>query len=114
MRHLFYPGDNLSGLHLLAHRDISVDLVYIDPPFATNKEFLLDTDRANTVSASGILAYADTTRGSDYLDALRLRLTAIREIMSPTGSIYIHIDLNMEHHIRLSHGRGIRPSELPQ
>ena len=101
MRHLFYPGDNLVGLVLLARRDISVDLVYIDPPFATNNEFLVDTDRANTVSASGRLAYTDTIRGSDYLDALRLRLTAIREVMSPTGSIYVHIDVNMEHHVRL-------------
>ena len=101
MRHLFYPGDNLDGLRLLAQRGVSVDLVYIDPPFATNNRFLLDTDRANTVSASGRLAYADTTRGSDYLDALKLRLAAIRDIISPTGSIYVHIDVNMEHHVRL-------------
>ena len=101
MRHLFYAGDNLAGLGLLARRGVSADLVYIDPPFATNNEFLVDTDRANTVSASGRLAYADTIRGSDYLDALRLRLTAIREIMSPAGSIYVHIDVNMEHHVRL-------------
>ena len=89
------------GLGLLARRGIRVDLVYIDPPFATNNEFLVDTDRANSVSASGRLAYSDTTRGSEYLDVLRLRLLAIRKIMSPTGSIYVHIDINMEHHIRL-------------
>ena len=100
MRHLFYPGDNLAGLRLLAQRGISVDLVYIDPPFATNNRFLLDADRANTVSASGRLAYADTTRGPDYLDALRLRLLAIKDVISATGSIYVHIDVNMEHHVR--------------
>lgn len=101
MQHLFYAGDNLAGLHLLARRGIQVDLVYIDPPFATNNEFLVDTDRANTVSASGTLAYSDTTRGSEYLGTLRLRLLAIRDVMSPTGSIYVHIDVNMEHHVRL-------------
>ena len=101
MRHLFYPGDNLAGLSLLAQRGISVDLVYIDPPFATNNHFLLDSDRASTISASGRLAYSDTTRGPDYLDALRLRLTAIRKVMSPSGSIYVHIGVNMEHHVRL-------------
>ncbi len=100
-QHLFYAGDNLAGLGLLARRDIKVDLVYIDPPFATNNEFLVDTDRANTVSASGTLAYSDRTRGSEYLDALLDRLSAIREVMSPTGSIYVHIDVNMEHHVRL-------------
>ena len=101
MRHLFFPGDNLVGLRLLARREITADLVYIDPPFATNNQFRLDADRANTISGSGRLAYADTTRGSEYLEALRLRLRAIREIMSPTGSIYVHIGVNMEHHVRL-------------
>ncbi len=101
MRHLFYAGDNLVGLGSLARRGARVDLVYIDPPFATNNEFLVDSDRANTISASGRLAYADTIRGSEYLDALRLRLLAIREAMSPTGSIYVHIGVNMEHHVRL-------------
>ena len=101
MRHLFYPGDNLVGLRLLSRREIRADLVYIDPPFATNNQFRLDADRASTVSGSGRLAYADTTRGSEYLEALRLRLLAIREMMSPTGSIYVHIGVNMEHHVRL-------------
>lgn len=101
MPHLFYPSDNLAGLRLLSQRGIRADLVYIDPPFATNNRFLVDTDRANTISASGRLAYADTTRGSDYLDALRLRLLAIRKVISPTGSIYLHIGVNMEHHVRV-------------
>ncbi|MXY20730.1 MAG: site-specific DNA-methyltransferase [Dehalococcoidia bacterium] len=100
MQHLFYPGDNLVGLRLLSQRGTNADLVYIDPPFATNNRFLLDADRANTISASGRLAYADTTRGSDYLNALKLRLLAIRDVMSSTASIYVHIDLNMEHHVR--------------
>ena len=100
MRHLFYAGDNLTGLRLLSQRGIRADLVYIDPPFATNNRFLLDTDRANAISASGKLAYSDTIRGPDYLDALKLRLLAIKDVMSPTGSIYVHIGVNMEHHVR--------------
>ena len=101
MQHLFYPGDNLDGLRRIAEMGITVDLVYIDPPFATNNEFLIDDGRANAVSASGRPAYSDTVRGDAYLDALRLRLHAIREVMSPTGSIYVHIDVKMEHHVRL-------------
>ena len=100
MPHLFYPGDNLAGLRLLSQHGVRADLVYIDPPFATNNRFLLDADRANTISASGRIAYSDTTRGSDYLDALKLRLLAIKDVMSPTGSIYVHIGVNMEHHVR--------------
>ena len=101
MEHLFYPGDNLDGLRLIADMGITVDLVYIDPPFATNNEFLIDDDRANTISASGRPAYSDTLRGNAYLDALRLRLDAIRGVMSATASIYVHIDVKMEHHVRL-------------
>ena len=101
MEHLFHAGDNLDGLARLAATGITVDLVYIDPPFGTSNEFLMDADRANTVSASGELAYADTLRGGDYLEQLRLRLDAIRSIMSDDGSIYVHIDVKMEHHVRL-------------
>ena len=101
MQHLFYPGDNLTGLRQITNLGISVDLVYIDPPFATNNEFLIGDGRANTISASGELAYADSTIGSAYLGALRRRLRAIKNVMAPTGSIYLHIDVKMEHRVRL-------------
>ncbi len=101
MQHLFYAGDNLVGLRRIADLGIVVDLVYIDPPFATNNDFLIDDDRANAISASGRPAYSDRLRGSAYLDALGQRLEAIRAVMSPTGSIYVHIDVKMEHHVRL-------------
>ena len=101
MDHLFFSGDNLEGMNLIEEKGIKVDLVYIDPPFATNNEFLIDKDRANTISGSGELAYADTVRGEDYLAQLRLRLEAIRRVMAEDGSIYVHIDVKMEHHVRL-------------
>ena len=101
MGHLFHAGDNLAGLAHLADIGKRVDLVYIDPPFATNSEFLMDSDRANTVSASGKLAYADTVLGDDYLHQLRVRLEAIRRVMAENGSIYLHIDDKMVHHVRL-------------
>ena len=101
MDNLFFAGDNLDGLRRIADMGIAVDLVYIDPPFATNNQFLIDDHRANTVSASGRPAYSDTVRGSDYLEALGERLDAIRAVMAPTGSIYVHIDVKMEHHVRL-------------
>ena len=101
MEHLFHAGDNLDGLAHIAKLGIKVDLVYIDPPFATNNEFLMDAERANTVSASGELAYSDTLQIHDYLDQLQLRLNAIRSVMAHDGSIYVHIDVKMEHHVRL-------------
>jgi adenine-specific DNA-methyltransferase len=97
---LFFGGDNLSGLHLISEMGIRVDLVYIDPPFATNNEFLIDDHRANAVSAWGIFAYADTNIGNSYLHALWQRLCAIRQVMASRASIYVHIDVKMEHHVR--------------
>ena len=110
MQNLFYAGDNLDGLACLAILGVSVDLVYIDPPFATNNEFLIDVDRASTVSASGKLAYADNLEIDDYLEQLLLRLDAIKSVMSSDGSIYVHIDVKMEHYVRLlmDHVFGLR------
>ena len=101
MEHLFHAGDNLDGLARLAAMGVRVDLVYIDPPFATNNEFLMDSERANAISASGELAYSDTWETDDYLEQLWLRLKAIHSVMAGDGSIYVHIDVKMEHHVRL-------------
>lgn len=101
MEHLFHAGDNLEGLKLLFAMGTTINLVYIDPPFATNNEFLMDSERANTVSASGELAYADKITGDDYLEHLRLRLEAIQRVMAEDGSVYVHIDVKMEHLVRL-------------
>ena len=63
MSNLLYFGDNADGLRQLAAMQVSVDLVYIDPPFGTSNEFLIDEHRANSVSASGSPAYSDRTQG---------------------------------------------------
>ena len=109
MEHLFYAGDNLRGLELLQERGVRVDLVYIDPPFSTNTEFRMDSERANTVSGSGEVAFVDTLRGNDYLEQLRIRLEAIRSLMAVDGSIYVHIDVKMEHHVRFLMDRVFGP-----
>ncbi len=100
-RNLFYAGDNLKGLAFLKKRGLLVDLVYIDPPFATGNDFLISENRANSISGSGSVAYSDRTKGKEYLETLELQLRAIRQVMSPTGSIYVHIGLAVEHHVRL-------------
>jgi len=80
-----------------------VDLVYIDPPFATNGDFKIDGDRANTISQSneGSIAYSDKLVGADFLDFLRERLILIRELLSDDGSIYLHIDYKIGHYVKI-------------
>ena len=97
-------GDNLPVLRALLDDYLGrVDLVYIDPPFATKGKFRIGTDRANTVSVSpnDRLAYADTLVGAEFLDFLRARLILLRELLSERGSIYLHIDYKIGHYVKV-------------
>lgn len=97
-------SDNLSALKtLLDDYAGKVDLIYIDPPFATNGHFKISDDRANTISSSNgdAIAYSDTLIGSDFLEFLRERLIFLRELLSERGSIYLHIDYKIGHYVKL-------------
>ena len=97
-------GDNLSVLRTLFddYRG-KVDLIYIDPPFATNGQFKIGKDRANTISSSNgdELAYSDTLVGAAFLEFLRERLIFLRELLANHGSIYLHIDYKIGHYVKL-------------
>ena len=97
-------ADNLSTLKtLLDDYSGKVDLIYIDPPFATNGHFKISDDRANTISSSNgdAIAYSDTLIGADFLEFLRERLIFLRELLSERGSIYLHIDYKIGHYVKL-------------
>ena len=99
-------GDNLAVLKsLLEDYDLGgkVDLIYIDPPFATNGHFKIGEERANSISSSkgDEIAYSDVLVGDDFLEFLRERLILLRELMSEKGSIYLHIDYKIGHYVKL-------------
>ena len=97
-------ADNLSTLKTLLDDYLGkVDLIYIDPPFATNGHFKIGDERANTISSSNgdAIAYSDTLLGADFLEFLRERLILLRELMSDRGSIYLHIDYKIGHYVKL-------------
>ena len=97
-------GDNLPVLRtLLDDYCGAVDLIYIDPPFATNAKFRIGIDRANTISGSPSdrLAYTDTLVGAEFLEFLRERLIFLRELLSENGSIYLHIDYKIGHYVKI-------------
>ena len=80
-----------------------VGLIYIDPPFATNANFRVGGDRANSVSSSkrDPIAYSDRLVGPAYLEFLRERLVLLRELLSDSGSIYLHIDYKIGHYVKV-------------
>jgi adenine-specific DNA-methyltransferase len=80
-----------------------VDLIYIDPPFATNNTFTITDGRANTISNSsdGTVAYKDTLKGEDFIEFLRERLVLLKMLLSEQGSIYLHIDYKIGHYVKV-------------
>ena len=64
-----YLGDNLDVMHQLLQKGGllgAVDLVYINPPFATNNVLGIDDSRADTISAKGCIAYRDKLTGETF------------------------------------------------
>lgn len=99
-------GNNLEVLKtLMEDYDLTgkIDLIYIDPPFATNGHFKISKDRANSVSKSNgdKIAYSDTLVGAKFLEFIRERLIILRELMSPKASIYLHIDYKIGHYVKI-------------
>ena len=102
---LLIQSDNLLGLNYLLTNGFKgkIDLVYIDPPYATGGNFTITNGRATTISNSknGDIAYTDTLKGKDFIEFLRERLVLIRELMSGQGSIYLHIDYKIGHYVKV-------------
>jgi len=74
----------------------SVDLVYVDPPFFTQKTHSLTTrDRTTKFEFSD-----EWSSRAEYLEFLRLRLWEFHRLLKPTGAIFFHCDTNASHHIR--------------
>lgn len=103
---ILIKGDNIAGLnYLLDDRGLrgKVDLVYIDPPFATNCKFTITNGRASTISNSkrGEVAYTDNILGKEFVEFIRQRLVLIKELLSPRGSIYLHTDYKIGHYVKV-------------
>lgn len=102
-------GDNLLVLaSLMAEYAGKVDLIYIDPPFHAGADFSFKTKVGEeTVEKSPSLleekAYRDTWGGgiATYLDMLYARLVVARNLLSPTGSLYVHLDHNVSHYAKV-------------
>jgi adenine-specific DNA-methyltransferase len=106
-RNMFVLGDNLNVLRtMLDMPDVKgqVQLVYIDPPFATGREF-------NGKDHHGP-AYKDTLRGAQFLEFLRKRLILLRELLADDGSIYLHIDWKMAHYVRIIMDEVFKPQHF--
>lgn len=106
MKNILIKGDNIQALSYLSeNRKLKgkIDLVYIDPPFATGGNFTITDGRASTISNSknGDIAYSDKLIGKDFIEFLKARLILLKELMSEKGSIYLHIDYKIGHYVKI-------------
>lgn len=104
---LLIHSNNLVALKQLITKhnlEGKIDLVYIDPPFATNNTFTISDGRASTISNSlnGTVAYKDTLKGFDFIEFLRERLVLLKMLLSDKGSIYLHIDYKIGHYVKVA------------
>ena len=109
---LVFDGDCLSVCAYLKEHNIQVDLVYIDPPFASSANYskklhlrnkkAKDEMKATCDSSIGEeIMYSDIWKKEDYLNWLYTRLIAIKEIMSDDASIYVHLDWHIGHYVKV-------------
>ena len=116
---LVIRGECLSACAYLKEQGIKVDLVYIDPPFASGadyakKVFIRKNPKLaekikkaeEELDVEGLKAFEETMYGDiwkkeDYLNWMYENLMAIKSIMSDTGNIYVHIDYNIGHYLKI-------------
>ena len=116
---LVIRGECVSACAYLKDRGIQVDLVYIDPPFASGADYAKKVYiRRNPEVAEAIAQaeqeldidelkafeekmYGDVWDKEKYLNWMYENLMAIKSVMSETASIYVHLDWHIGHYIKI-------------
>ena len=112
-------GECLSACAYLKEQGIQVDLVYIDPPFASGADYAKKVYvRRNPLVAKAIeqaeseldveelkafeeKMYGDVWDKERYLNWMYENLMAIKSIMGDTASIYVHLDYHIGHYVKI-------------
>ena len=118
-RNLVLRGECVSACAYLKDRGVTVDLVYIDPPFASGADYAkkvylrrnpkaaqalrqaeaeLDVDELRTFEEK---MYGDIWNKESYLNWMYENLMAIKSVMSDTASIYVHLDWHIGHYVKV-------------
>ena len=112
-------GECVSACAYLKEQGIEVDLVYIDPPFASGADYAKKVYiRRNPKVAEAITRaeqeldieefkafeekmYGDVWDKEKYLNWMYENLMAIKSVMSETASIYVHLDWHIGHYVKI-------------
>ena len=116
---LVIRGECVSACAYLREKGIKVDLVYIDPPFASGADYAKKVYiRRNPKVAEAIAQaeqeldfeelkafeekmYGDVWDKEKYLNWMYENLMAIKSVMGETASIYVHLDWHIGHYVKI-------------
>ena len=100
-------GDNLQVMsHMLKEYRGKIDLIYIDPPFASDADY----KRKIKVKGQSVVTdsmsfeekqYGDIWNNDEYLQFMYERLLIMRELLSDNGTIFVHCDWRVCSYMRL-------------
>jgi DNA modification methylase len=115
-------GDNLLVMGSLLEKFAGkIDLIYIDPPFATGADFSFTAEVGDSgeeiKKAQSLIeekAYRDTWGGglATYLGMMYSRLTLLRDLLSDHGSLYLHCDFRVNAYLRTTLDEIFGPANL--
>lgn len=110
-------GECISACAYLKEKGIKVDLVYIDPPFASDADYskkiklrqaVVKDDKVDEslIGDDGSkefeeIMYGDVWTKEQYLNWMFENLRAIKEVLSDNGSIYVHLDWHICHYMKI-------------
>lgn len=112
-------GECVSACAFLREKGIQVDLIYIDPPFASGADYAKKVYIRRNPKVAEAIAHAEQEIDSDelkafeekmygdiwdkekYLNWMWENLMAIKSIMSEAASIYVHLDWHIGHYVKV-------------
>src|SRR5471032_695711 len=92
---LIYCGDNLEQLPKLPAA--CIDLIYIDPPFNSNRNY--EVFWGETKEKRAFEDRHESTRA--YIDYMRPRCVELARVLKKTGSFYYHCDWHASHYVKV-------------
>ena len=116
---LVLRGECLSACAYLKEKGMKVDLVYIDPPFASGADYAKKVYIRRNPKVAEAIKQAETEIDSEelrnfeekmygdvwdkerYLNWMYENLVAIKSVMSDTASIYVHLDWHIGHYVKI-------------
>ena len=112
-------GECVSACAYLKEQGIQVDLVYIDPPFASGADYAKQVYIRRNPKVAEVIAqaeqeldidelksfeekmYGDVWDKEKYLSWMYENLIAIKSVMSEAASIYVHLDYHIGHYVKI-------------